>query len=112
MMTGRGPVNRGSGGYSTPEISTPSKLFHFTIDAPGSVSGFAPPISLNVHRSARPVDASTEYTSLNARAPARLKPTSFRVGCHDRSEMTPAGSIGLAFERPVESISSSWVVDP
>ena len=67
IMTGRGPVKRAGGRYSTPEIVSPSKLFQVTISGSGSASGLNAPNSLRVHRSTVPVFACTENASPNVR---------------------------------------------
>src|SRR3954471_22746571 len=96
MMTGRGPVNRAGGRYRTPEIVSPSKLFHFTISGSGSESGSNAPNSLFVHRSSAPVRAFTEKTSAKVRSDESENATSLLSDrqAGGRGTSWPAGSLG------------------
>src|ERR1019366_2276715 len=89
------------GKYSQPEISRPSKLFHFTNCGSTKFSGFSPPVSLVVQRSSFAVEMSTEYTSAGEWDEFRLKARSRLFSCQARSLMVPAGSLGMASSLPV-----------
>src|SRR3954466_3043575 len=95
MTTGRGPVNLAGGRYRTPEIVSPSKLFHFTISGSGSESGSNAPNSLFVQRSTHPVRAFTEKTSANVRSDESENATSLPSGrqAGGRATSWPAGTV-------------------
>src|SRR4051812_19757117 len=96
MTTGRGPVNRAGGRYRTPEMVSPSKLFHLTISGSGNESGSNAPNSLFVQRSTAPVRAFTEKTSAKVRSDESENATSVLSDrqAGGRGMSWPAGSFG------------------
>src|SRR5215218_4993734 len=93
MITGRGPLKRAGGRYSTPEIIRPSKLFQRAISGSGKVVASMPPTGLFVQRVIAPEDAFMLKTSENVRDEPKLKATSVPSALHC-SVQTPRGVTG------------------
>src|SRR5271165_4649839 len=93
------------GAYSQPEISLPSKLFHFTSFGSTKFCAGTPPVSLKVQRSSLSACTSTEYTSEGDWAELKLRARSRLFSLQCSALIWPVGSFGT--ERSLLVLRSS-----